>query len=263
MGRITRTKALQKRINNEDREARLTCALQAYRAELAKPVSARKGLEPIAAMHNVSSTTLSRRHKGEKSIQQFNQEKQMLTLTEEQVLVEFILQMARRMLPPTLSMISEKAAAIVSARSDPASSNTNQEIGHNWVYRFLDRHHSTLKQYTESPLDSKRGRALNPTTLGEYFDVVEEIKNKRNLKPENEHAADETGVILDRGGGVERVVGPTGLRGQHRLRDGTRESLTMMCTICANGTVSLPPTVIFRGVRFQSKWDKVNTMKCS
>ncbi|KZV61049.1 hypothetical protein PENSPDRAFT_553930, partial [Peniophora sp. CONT] len=59
------------------------------------------------------------------------------------------------------------------------------------------------------------------------------------------------------------VIGPVGLKTQHRLRDGSRESLTFMPTICANGTVSLRPTLIFRGSRFQHKWAEHNSLDCA
>ena len=47
-------------------------------------------------------------------------------------------------------------------------------------------------------------------------------------------------------GGVERVVGHRGAKGQHKISSANRENVTTLVTICADGT-SLKPTIIFKG----------------
>ncbi|KZP12808.1 CENP-B protein, partial [Athelia psychrophila] len=54
-----------------------------------------------------------------------------------------------------------------------------------------------------------------------------------------------------------RVVGPRGQKIQHDQGDANREMVTVMNTICADGTY-LKPTVVYKGKNFLSRWGKQN-----
>ena len=72
------------------------------------------------------------------------------------------------------------------------------------------------------------------------------------------YGADETGIQT--GNGVkEYVVGPKGVPVQHQQRSGNRENITVLPTICADGT-TLAPAVIFKGEAFQTKWLQENPL---
>ena len=69
---------------------------------------------------------------------------------------------------------------------------------------------------------------------------------------------DETGI--QQGLGTrQRIIGPTGKKVQHQQRSGDRENITVIVTICADGT-SLPPAVIFKGESFQTSWRQDNPL---
>jgi hypothetical protein len=79
-----------------------------------------------------------------------------------------------------------------------------------------------------------------------------------NIPDELVYGADETGIQ----GGIgvtERVIGPAGAKIQHQQRSGNRENITVLPTICADGT-SLAPTVIYKGDAFQTKWLQDNPL---
>ena len=63
-------------------------------------------------------------------------------------------------------------------------------------------------------------------------------------------------------GGVEHVVGHRGAKGQHKVGSANRENVTVLATICADGT-ALEPTIIFKGQQFQSSWMKNNVLNAS
>jgi hypothetical protein len=50
----------------------------------------------------------------------------------------------------------------------------------------------------------------------------------------------------------ERVVGPAGIKVQHQQQSGNQENITVLLTICANGTL-IAPTVIYKREAFQIK----------
>ncbi len=72
------------------------------------------------------------------------------------------------------------------------------------------------------------------------------------------NGADETGIQT--GIGVtERVIGPVGQKMQYQQRSGNRENITVLPTICADGT-SVPPIIIYKGEAFQAKWLQENPL---
>jgi len=54
-----------------------------------------------------------------------------------------------------------------------------------------------------------------------------------------------------------RKAGP-----QYPQRGGNRENITVIVTICADGTTT-PPAVIFKGQAFQVKWKQDNPANAS
>lgn len=74
-------------------------------------------------------------------------------------------------------------------------------------------------------------------------------------------AADEAG-FQPSGGTGERVIGGAKIKTQHQQRGGSRENITVIVTIGADGT-STSPAVIFKGKSYQSKWRQDNPANAS
>ncbi|KAK7451105.1 hypothetical protein VKT23_012781 [Stygiomarasmius scandens] len=63
--------------------------------------------------------------------------------------------------------------------------------------------------------------------------------------------------------GRERVVGYQGTKTQqHKQGSANHKNVTAIVTICGDGT-KLHPTIIFKGQRFQSKWQNDNIAEAS
>jgi hypothetical protein len=93
---------------------------------------------------------------------------------------------------------------------------------------------------------------MNPVTKEEYFRVLKEVRNAHSISDKLVYSADETGIQS----GIsitEHVIGPAKAKIQHQQRSGTRENITVLPTICADGT-TVAPTVIYKGEAFQTKW---------
>ncbi|KLO06073.1 hypothetical protein SCHPADRAFT_803698, partial [Schizopora paradoxa] len=71
------------------------------------------------------------------------------------------------------------------------------------------------------------------------------------IEPDCIFAADETGFLPGRGGS-EKVIGKAGKKDQHAKESGNRNLITVMPTICTDGT-SIPPLVIFAGLAYLKK----------
>ena len=108
-------------------------------------------------------------------------------------------------------------------------------------------------------MDSNRARAVNETTHREWFEILG--KTLEDVNPDCIWAADETG-FQPGSGQKERVIGCAGKNGTYQQRDGNRENITVIVTIGADGS-SIPPTVIFKGKAFLTKWAQNNPLKAS
>ncbi|KZP05299.1 DDE-domain-containing protein, partial [Athelia psychrophila] len=110
-------------------------------------------------------------------------------------------------------------------------------------------------------LEAKRGRAVNENTIQAWFDLVQETETEYEILPENDYATDEIGTNPF-AGERERVMGGNDRGPQYQQRDGTRENITSIVTICADGT-SIPPAVLFKGQAFQASWKQNNPANAS
>jgi hypothetical protein len=109
--------------------------------------------------------------------------------------------------------------------------------------------------YWSSGLDNKHGQALKPNNTKDYFDALEELNNLQQFKAKNVYGADESCFMIEmgtkqhvigmKGKKMQHVIGMKGKKMQHVQWDGSRESVTLLVTICAVGTVPMKPTVIF------------------
>jgi hypothetical protein len=108
-------------------------------------------------------------------------------------------------------------------------------------------------------------QAGNPVAKEDYFTkletVIEGEEGEDPIADKLLYGVDETGV-QDGIGSKERVYGDPAKKFQHQQCSGGRENITIIVTICADGT-SLPPAVIFKGENFQTLWKQDNPLKAS
>lgn len=102
---------------------------------------------------------------------------------------------------------------------------------------------------------------MNPHTNAAWFDLLGETlmmgDNGQPVAQECIWAADEAGFQPSTGTAQERVISAADKKVQHQQRAGSRENITVIVTIGADGS-SLPPAVIFKGKLYQMKWKQDN-----
>lgn len=255
MGRKSSTIVHRKRKLRAAQDARMKEAIIAYRKIESTPNVPKPSARDIAKRHGVPATTLRRLLAGGKSIAEFNATKRHLTPAEERVILDFTKAQAKKGFPPSHKVLEDRANAILRLRKGPAF-----KVGESWVSRFLDAHNEEISVYWSRSLGRSRANGLNPVAVGWYFDVLEELE-RLNIPAENWYAADETGIAL---GQAMRtlVIGPAGQNVQHKQQDVEREIVTVLETICADGTY-LRPTVVFKGKNLLKKWGAENVCGAS
>ena len=62
------------------------------------------------------------------------------------------------------------------------------------MYQFAKKHADQLKIAQAQSLEDKRGQATNPCNNGNFFKILEDVKTKCSIKPENIYGSDEVGI---------------------------------------------------------------------
>lgn len=172
---------------------------------------------------------------------EFNTSKQKLTPSEEEVLVMSILNTSRHGFPPTRHQISMEADYIQS--SHPGQSY--QPVGKKWVDEFIQHHDKVIKTHWSAPLSTLRAKSANPQAIHNFLtDLVKREVVDNNVPPELLYQIDKTSAPQQLGIKL-RVVGPWESRCQHLQESRTKENITILVTICVDGT-ALPPTIVFK-----------------
>ena len=102
---------------------------------------------------------------------------------------------------------------------------------------------------------------MNPNNVKLWFDLLKKVCDTYLFHPHNIYNFDESGFPIGRGSKQHVLTWP-GTKTQHMVEDGHCENVTVMCTVCADGT-ALPPVVIFKGKYFLEKWRQNNPINAA
>jgi hypothetical protein len=202
----------------------------------------------IARKYGVVRSTLIRRHRAEtqpRTTKAINQ--RALTSMQEQELVKWINRMNEARIPPLARIVRNWASTIAS-----------KEVGIKWVYGFLDRHQDELVYRWTNSMDRDRHKADSGVKYQAYFTYWHAKMKEYDIEPGNMYNMDEKGFMLGVTGRSKRVFSrEMWEQGKLRsnLQDGSREWITLLATICADGT-ALDPCIIFQSdaAKVSSAW---------
>ena len=268
---VGRAKSIRKKKVQDanDLERALVFATELHREDRQKPKAEQKSLRNIChetekamlqqKIHiSLQHTTLMRRLNGGRSCQEANEENHgWLTPEEDELTVKYCLELAARGFPLTHAMLKRHAETLLCARLGDEFNG----LGKNWTGNFLDRHSNQLAQHWSSPLDTKRGQAVNENTHKAWCALLEHTINEYGIQEDTLWAADESGFQPGTGQS-QCVIGSVKQKIQHQQQDGNRENITVMVTICADGE-TIPPLVIYKGQTFSTNWHQDNILDAS
>jgi hypothetical protein len=128
-------------------------------------------------------------------------------------------------------------------------------LGGSWPKRFC-KHHPDLKMKKMTGPEKTHAKALNQFAVDEFFDMLTEVIEEYNILPGNLYNMDEKGIQLGIGVRITAMI-DRDKKTVYSIEDGNRELVTVIETICADGSV-LHPSVIFQGQRRNSEWGRNN-----
>jgi hypothetical protein len=113
-----------------------------------------------------------------------------------------------------------------------------------------------LKARWTTGLESCRAKSLNRAQVSEFFNILKELVTEYGILPENTYNMDEKGIQLGVGKRTLVLV-DRDQKTVQQVEDGSRELVTVIETVCADGT-ALRPCVIFKAKRRDLEWGRNN-----
>lgn len=223
----------------QTQEGRVTLAIEALRT--AKNMSIRA----IAKIYDVPRSTLEARLKGRIPKPEKRNSQHNLTLSEEETLVRYILDLDSRGFPPRIDSVRDMANLLRATRHATP-------VGKQWPYNFVQRR-PELKTRFSRAYDFQRALCEDPELIDAWFRLVSNMRAKYGIQAADFYNFDETGFMM----GVicgNMVVTRADRRGRGKqLQPGNREWATAIECVGSDGFV-LPPFLIVQGVNHLASW---------
>lgn len=199
-------------------------------------------IRAAARFYEVNFSTLYRRLHGAKLRAVSHQHLQKLTPTEEEAVLQKVLDRSDRGFHCSVAQCQQIANFLLKTRLQ-----CPPQISNVWYKRFLKRHSEVLHTRFTRPYDYQRARAEDPVAISEWIHLVQSNIARYGVAAEDIYNVDETGFLHGRIPS-QRVLSRKTRRAQppRRIQPGCRQYTTAVECISGVGVV-LPPLIIFSG----------------
>ena len=246
-----------KNVESADQEQRITEALEGVQSGRFKTY------REAARALDVPKSTLCYRAQGRSTRIGAHEDEQILSNDEETELVEWIKKLTLCGYPPKRFTVQEMAQTIRTRRVIGINNATAtliqyDEIGEQWVTRFMNRH-PELQSVIPEQIEAARIHESLHSVIQKWFDDVKSIINRYDIQPQDISNMDETGysissikatcVIIDRTQNIRYAAHP-----------GHQEWVTVIECISMDGSALLP-LIIFKGKSLVHGWIPEQTPK--
>jgi hypothetical protein len=210
-----------------------------------------------AASHfKVSRHTLGRRMAGGKSRAQARELRQLLSNAEEKTLVRWVTRYTMAGSPLSPSLLIELAELIQRHRvrrvsGNEAAAKTITSIGHEWLYRFLNRHPMMRGIYARQ-MENARFNGATYEVVKSWFDAVASLILEHSYDLRDIWNMDESGFGIGDSQNT-RVIVPIKFNHKNNAVPGKQEWVTDIECINAVGE-ALSPLLIFKAKNLNSGW---------
>ncbi|KAL9573960.1 hypothetical protein ACKAV7_001904 [Fusarium commune] len=166
-------------------------------------------------------------------------------IEEEQIIVQFILDLDSRGFPPRLPGVEEMANRLLADRNA-------SPVGKRWASNFV-RQHKELKTRFFRKYDYQRAKCEDPTAIRNWFRLIENTIAKYGIRLDEIYNFNKTGFLMGMIASRMVVMG-TDRRGRPKsVQPGNREWITVIQAINAEGQ-AIPPFIIGAGQYHLANW---------
>ncbi|OHW89500.1 putative transposase, partial [Colletotrichum incanum] len=220
-------------------ESRIILALQAIEKD--PKMSVRKA----AFIFEVPRTSLRHRRAGRVARGERQPNSMKMTITEEEVILERVIDLINRGFPPRQEDVRDMADRLLSQRDAT-------RVGPRWAEHFV-RRQPQLKMRFQRRIDYQRALAEDPTIIQGWFTLVRNTIAKYGILDDDIYNFDETGFLIGMLSHA-KVVTTSDRKGRPRTKQpGNREWVSVIQGVCADGW-AMPPYVIVKGKYHLLSW---------
>ncbi|ESZ89864.1 hypothetical protein SBOR_9747 [Sclerotinia borealis F-4128] len=221
------------------KEARIILAIKAIES------NPKLTIRKTAQLYSVPRSTLDDRIRGKPNMAESRPKSYNLTELEEEVLIQYILDLDERGFVPKLSGVEDMANYILESRGA-------KKVGKLWAHRFVKRC-SELKTRFNRVYDFQRALCEDPEFIEGWFRLVSNMRAKYGIQDCDFYNFDETGFMM----GVicpGMIITGTERCGRSKaIQPGNREWATAI--ICGNGEGwIILPFLVVQGQYHLSNW---------
>ena len=228
----------QQNMNSFSKERRIILALEAIKnnKNLSRSMAAQ--------IYEIPQSTLYYRMNGRASRDDSRNGRQKLTKSEEDAIVQYVLDLDKRGFPPRIAGVEDMANLL--------EKHDCGRVGKLWTARFIARRQE-LKTRLNRVYDFQRAACKDPELINAWFKLVNNMKTKYGIANNDFYNFDETGFMM----GVicaSMVVTRADRQGRSKfIQPGNREWAT--ATECVNSKGwYLPPFFVVQGANHLAHW---------
>jgi hypothetical protein len=229
--------------NSIEIEGRIELAITAFKKE--EKISIRE----TARQYDVPFSTLQDRLKGRPARINLRANSHKLTETEEKLLVQWILDLDKRGLPPRPAFVENMANHLLSLRN---SITSPPRVGKNWVSNLVKRRTELQCRYSRR-YNHERAKCEDRKVIYEWFKTLENTLATYGIQSEDIYNFDETGFAMGLCATTKVITSADRYGRTKLLQPGNREWVTVIESINASGW-TLPPYIILKGQNIQEGW---------
>ena len=135
---------------------------------------------------------------------------------------------------------------------------THNELSESWVTRFLHRNHDHLISKWTTAMDATRHRADSLAKYTRWFELLHSKIQEHDIEACHTYNMDEKGFMIGVLGRLKRTFSRAmweSKQVREALQDGSREWVTVLAAVCADGS-TLPPGIVFQSANstLQASW---------
>src|SRR5450432_2655483 len=131
-----------------------------------------------------------------------------------------------------------------------SNSGSNNQVGRNWVFNFVQRHQALQTRYNRK-YNYQRAKCEDLQIIRDWFRLVKNTITKYSIEEQDIYNFDETGFQIGVISTAKVISGAERSNRPVAIQPGNREWVTAIDCISSAGW-SLPPVIIFEGKVHQS-----------